>query len=105
MVTKNKAPQDEKTRLQKKIEEYTQFQGLALMPVWLPGILSLVNRTLTVPGREIYVLLFHVGMIVFGVFCFAMVRLEIKKMKAQLAQLETPTSTIARPPIPDPSDP
>ena len=92
-------------RLQKKIEEYTQFQWLALMPVWLPGILGLVNRTPTVPGREIYVLMFRVGMIVFGVFCFTMMRLQIKKMKARLARLEAPASTVVRPPIPDPRNP
>jgi hypothetical protein len=96
------APQDEKSRLQKKIEEYTQFQWLALMPVWLPGILSAVNRTPTVPGREIYVLLFRVGMIVFGIVCFTIVRLQIKKMKAQLAHLENPVNNVAGPPIPDP---
>ncbi|MBW3636584.1 MAG: hypothetical protein KY445_08990 [Armatimonadetes bacterium] len=92
--------QDEKTKLQKKIEEYTQFQWLALMPAWLPGILSLVNPTPTVPGREGYVLMVRVGMIVFGIVCFALVRAKIKKMKAQLERLENPSGvTIPKPPI------
>jgi hypothetical protein len=85
------APQDEKTKLKKQIDEYSQFQWLALMPAWLPGILDLVNPTKTVPGREGYVLMFRIGMILFGVVCFILVRSKIKKMKAQLEKLENPS--------------
>jgi hypothetical protein len=105
MMTKVKPPQDEKVSLQKKIEEYTQYQWLALIPIWLPGILSLIHRTPTVPGREMYVLLFRIGMIIFGIICFVMVRRQIKKLKVQLAQIEAPPSIVAGPPIPDPRNP
>ena len=94
---------DAKAMLQKKIEEYTQFQWLALMPCWLPGVLSAVNRTPTVPGREGYVLAFRLGMFVLGVTCFVIMRVKIGKMKAILARLENPEAQAEqRPPIPIP---
>jgi hypothetical protein len=101
MAQQPQAPLDEKGKLQKKLDEYTQYQWLALMPAWLPGILRLVNHTKTVPGREMYVLMFHVGMIAFGIICFTVVRLQMKKLKAQLAQMENPIAVMP-PPIPEP---
>lgn len=106
MATKKSSSPMTKEQLEKKIAEHNQFQWLALMPAWLPGVLGSVNRTPTVPGREIYVLLFRVGMIVLGLVAFATMRLQIKKMKAQLARLENPSAddagSVAKPPIPDP---
>jgi hypothetical protein len=89
--------------LQKKITEYTQFQWLALMPCWLSGVLTAVNRTPTVPGREGYVLAFRLGMFVLGIVCFTAMRIKIGKMKAELASLENPPLEVEqRPPIPAP---
>lgn len=88
MVQKVLESQDECSKLKKKIESYTQFQWLVFIPVWMPGILRLVNHTLTTPGREVYVLLFNVGSLLFAVVAFAVIRLQIKKLKARLARLE-----------------
>jgi hypothetical protein len=85
MTKVNKAPLDEKAKLQKQLDEYNQFQWLALMPVWLPGILNAINRTPITPGREIYVLLFRVGFILLGIIAFVAMRVKIGKLKAQLA--------------------
>ncbi len=94
---------DAKAALQKKLDEYTQFQWLALMPCWLPGVLNLVNRTPTVPGREGYVLAFRIGMFVLGIACFTAMRVKIGKMKAELARLENPLPEGEQyPPIPVP---
>lgn len=94
---------DAKVALQKKIDEYSQFQWLALMPCWLPGVLNVVNRTPTVPGREGYVLAFRIGMFVLGIGCFTYMRVKIGKMKAELVRLENPQpETEQHPPIPVP---
>jgi hypothetical protein len=97
MAQKSVEPQDEKSRLQKKIEDYTQFQWLVFIPVWVPGILKFVNPTPTVPGREIYVLLFHIGTVVFSIVAFVLIRLQIKKLKRKLALLENPAGVETKP--------
>jgi hypothetical protein len=104
MAQKHGSSLSEKAKLEKKIAEYSQYQWLTLMPAWMPGVLSVINPTPTVPGREFYVLLFHVGSLVFGIGCFVLVRAKIKNMKARLARLENPDSIAPTnaPPIPDP---
>lgn len=97
MALKSEEPQDEKSRLQKKIEEYTQFQFLAFIPVWVPTILQFVNPTPTVPGREIYVLLFNIGTLILAIVAFVLIRRHIKKLKRQLELLENPASEEAKP--------
>ena len=96
----NSSPEQDKLR--KQIAECTQYQWLALMPAWLPGVLNAVNHTKTVPGREGIVAAFHLGMIVFGIVCFILVRGRIASMKKRLAQLESQTNRPLPPPIPRP---
>ncbi len=80
--------QDEKTKLEKKIQEYNLFQWLALMPSWLPYVMDLFNRTPPAPVREIHVLVLRVGLAIFSLVCFAVVGMKIKKMQARMVEIE-----------------
>ncbi len=99
-------PSPEQEKLRKQISEYTQYQWLSLMPAWMPGALSALNHTKTAPGREGIVAAFDLGMIVFGIVCFILVRGRISSMKKRLAQLELqtspPVSPLTAPPIAKP---
>jgi len=90
----------EQDKLRKQITDYTQYQWLALMPAWLPGVLNVVNHTKTAPGREGIVLLYHAGMLIFGIACFICVRVRLSGFKRRLAQLEADERARRMPPPP-----
>ena len=92
----------DQSALEKKIAELSQFQYLCWIPTWVPMILNAVNHTPTKPGREIIVLIFHIGCFCFSLFTWLALRRQIGKYKKQLAALTEPPASAPRPPIAPP---
>lgn len=107
MAQKTDSSLSEKAKLEKKIHWYSQYHAMTLMPIWSTGLIAAMNRTPIPPGRVIYVAMYYIGVIFFGIGCFVFVHSKIKTMQAQLARMEKAGSveTTNPPPIPDPKNP
>lgn len=95
----------QKEALEKKHAGLAQYQYLCWFPVWIPLITNAVRPTPTVPGREIYVLWFHIGSFVFSLVSWVALRIYLGKLKKQIAALDaqiTPPTDRPKPPISSP---
>ena len=92
----------QKAALEKKIAGLAQYQYLCWIPVWVPYVTNAVNPKPVMPGREIYVLWFHIGSFLFSLGSWIALRVYLSKLKQQVAALEAqinPPSSQLKPPI------
>lgn len=95
----------QKEALEKKRAGLAQYQYLCWFPVWIPMMLKAVKPTPIVPGREIYVVWFHIGSFIFSLVSWIALRVYLGKLKKQIAALDAqiaPPVTGAKPPIASP---
>ena len=88
MAQKGMEPQDEESRLRKKIDDCNKYQWLVFIPLWVVTLLQMIFPARTIPVPEIYILFLDVGALLFSVIAFIAIRLRVKKLRDILAQLE-----------------
>jgi len=95
----------QKEALEKKRVGLAQYQYLCWFPVWIPLVINAINPKPVMPGREIYVLWFHIGSFLFSLVSWIALRVYLSKLKKQIAALDAqiaPPVAQAKPPIASP---
>jgi len=88
MTRKFSKEQEESSRIRKKIDDYNKFQWLVFIPLWLVTILQMIFPARAIPVPEISLLFLDVGVFFFSLIAFVVIRLQVRKLKTKLAQLE-----------------
>jgi len=88
MARKFSKNHEQSSRIRKKIDDYNKFQWLVFIPLWLVTILQMIFPARTMPVPEIDILLLDIGAFLFSLIAFVVIRLQVRKLRAKLAQLE-----------------
>lgn len=88
MPRKHLKNQEERTRILHKIEDYNKYQWFVFIPLWLVTVLQMIFPARTLPVPEIYILLFDVGAFLFSAIAFIAIRLQVRKLKVKLEEME-----------------